>query len=151
MNNEWKNLVNVSVWVSPFDVFKPVFVEEYSHSYFIVRIFNRTPIAEKKFTSRQDAENYASRNGKVLVVEDMDPLAENGDSFIPTGQTFEYWYKTDAAQPYYVIVNMTPGEKVCVKSLMGDSKPMYLFDSYEIARISLLQDIFKRVDQLDPD
>ncbi len=151
MSNDWKKLKNVSAWVSPYDVFKPAFIEDYDNGTYVVRLFDRKPLSDQQFSSLADAENLASRDGRTLIEEHVLPLFNDNGNDIPTGQIFEYWYKKDAAVPYYVIINMTPGEKVTVQSLMGDNKALFEFDSYEQARIALWQDIYERVDELDPD
>lgn len=151
MSNDWKKLTNVSAWVSPYEIFKPVFVEEYNSGDFIVRVFNRVPIDQKTYTSREEAEHFANQENRIIVKEYVRPLFHDGEKDIPTGQTFEYWYKTDAAIPYYVIINMTPGEKITVQPLMGDNRAVFEFDTYEHTRKALLQDIYRRVDELDMD
>ncbi len=151
MSNNWKKLVNVSAWVSPYDVFKPVFIEEYNDGNFVTRIFNRVPIDKKNYTSRKEAEHFANQDNRMIVKKDVHPLFRDGKKDIPTGQIFEYWYKTDAAVPYYVIINMTPGEKITLQPLIGDNRAVFEFDTYEQARTALLQDIYRRVDELDMD
>lgn len=151
MCHNWRNLSKVSAWVSPYTVFEPVFIEEYKNDQFVARVFNRTPIGEHLFVSRKEAESFAGQDGRMLIEEHVDPLFIKDGNDIRTGQTFEYWFKDDAATPYYVILNMTPGEKITVQSLMGDNRPIYVFDSYKHARIALWQDIYKRVDELDLD
>ncbi len=151
MSSDFKDLINVSAWVSPHDVFKPVFLEEYGKETYVVRVFDRKPIDDIAFDTREAAERFAHQDGRLLMEEDIRPLSRVDGKDIPTGQLFEYWYKTDAAIPYYVIVNMTPGEKISVMSLMADDKPLFMFDSYEQTRIALWQDVYSRVDELDPD